>query len=247
MADLDLIAKPPLRDAPAFVETETARAIIMSLNITLAMAPSAATFIAGAPGVGKTMALRHFADVTAGVHMVTAVKGEGQPYAFAQTLCGRFDVGHRGVGLFDMRRDLMAKLGQSARMLIVDEAQHLAADTLEWLRGLHDAAGLALALGGHLELAAAIGGHPQLDSRMVAPQRLVRVDDADVRALALLHGIADAASFKHLDKASRLPGRLRNVANVARLAALNVREGEPITADAVRSAAARLGLVAGVR
>lgn len=68
-----------VRRAPGdWVETETAREILRSLDLVRAADDPAMTMIAGAPGIGKTIAAKRFcSDVGHDAVYIQAARGEG--------------------------------------------------------------------------------------------------------------------------------------------------------------------------
>lgn len=233
------------------VETETSRDICRSLQ--LALSTRGATMIAGQSGVGKTTAINSFCDDLRGtqgsqVLRLTITSGMGSPWWVAQELLTAWGM--------DLRRDAggmdgaFAKLinmmpGNDVQMILVDEAQylnhrakrtHVRGAGFEWLRGLSEAAGVALVFSGDLALTQGIDLFPQLRSRMVRPVIIERSTPGDVLALAASYGIADAATLKGLTGIARKAGTLRNVGNVLRMANLFAGD-EPMTGAHVAAAA----------
>src|SRR5690606_28627161 len=108
----------------------------------------AVTMIAGAPGVGKTLALQHFVATEGHDALYASVaQGEGKPFCIAVSLLRLFWDDVRGMSLAHARGRLAGYIGKG-RVLVVDEAQYLTAEGAEWLRALAETAGCDLVLCG---------------------------------------------------------------------------------------------------
>lgn len=224
------VPRTPPPEPGAFVETETARDILRSLE--LALATAGATMIAGRPGVGKTSALDRFhADRRGEVLRITATAGMASPWWMATELLKGWGVDPRrdGGGLETAFAQLARYVPANGyRMILVDEAQYLdqrsrRADQgagFEWLRGLTEKAGIALALAGDLALSGGIERFPQLRSRMVRPVVIDRVTPRDVAGVAASYGVTGPIEMKALMAVARKAGALRNVGNVLKLASI---------------------------
>ena len=242
----------PSRYPDWFVETPTGQDIMRSLRIPQAMEGGAATMIAGAPGVGKTQALKAFStDPASNATYVQAIMGEPSPYALAIGIlraCGHYVGEFPGCGVTELRQKVSWFVGQG-RTLIVDEAQYLDAPTkngprgaaLEWLRGVAETTGCHLVLAGDLKLERAVARFPQLMSRMRRPVVVKRCAKGDVAAVAGKAGVTDPAAIDVLAAVARRDGALRTVDNVLRVARLFAGEA-PVQGAHVKAAVADLGL-----
>lgn len=224
---------PPPREMRApggFTETETAQDILRSLSLVRELGGATMTMIAGAPGAGKTQAVRHFADKHGhDCIYLSAVCGEGTPWNFAHSLSRHWGAGAPDFGTVEEARVRFAACIGRDCLLIVDEAQYLhqknrrtgkTGEALEWLRGMAETGGFPLVLCGDLTLVQAVAAMPQLQSRMRRPVILDGVKAADVEAIARAHGLAEPDALRALTAVARQRGGLRNVENVLRLAGL---------------------------
>jgi DNA transposition AAA+ family ATPase len=229
-------AAPAAPPAPGgFVKTGTAEEVLRSLRLLTALPGPAITMIAGAPGVGKTRALRAFAEEEPGALIHTAAAGEGRPWNLACGLMARINDRPNGRDLTASRRSLAEALGPRT-VLIVDEAQALEMrrgkeainrDALEWLRALAEEGGFALALCGDLALASAVRAVPQLQSRLRRPVVIRAVAKEDAGALAAAAAVTDRKALALLEAVAMQRGGLRNVENVLRLARIYAGGGRP--------------------
>lgn len=216
---------------PDFVETPTGAKIIAALRY--AQSARTITVIYGAPGVGKTKALRKYKRAASSVWIVT-----GDPM-LAQ-LGALLDRIATVLGIQDARRDpaslrkaIIAKLMGSGGLLIVDEAQHLTDKAIEGVRSIHDAVnedvedgdmGLGAALVGNVSLYARIFGKgrghdfSQVTSRIGKTVRIERVQDGDVRVIAAAFGLTGADELEAVREIARRPGGLRLVEKVVQQA-----------------------------
>lgn len=110
MAELKLISPGGAPPAPGrFIETRTAEAILHSLRVVHQGGGQCVGLIAGAPGVGKTEAIRRFKAATPGVFIQRAVEGEGGAHHLAQELWLMLDPpdGDMPKGLAALRRRIV--------------------------------------------------------------------------------------------------------------------------------------------
>ena len=208
--------------APGYIETPTARRIAAAL--AYAQMAGDMALVCGGAGRGKTMAARQYSATRPETWLTTAT-----PAARALGPCLNRVAAAGGVrpgGVRDAARTesaLLERLAESRGLLIVDEAQHLDNQALEGLRGLHDAAGIGVALLGSTAVDArtAAPDAAQIRSRIGRRVRLGRTPQADVDAILAawkLNGDADIRAAA-LSIASRA-GALRGLTKALCLAAL---------------------------
>jgi DNA transposition AAA+ family ATPase len=139
----------------------------------------------GAAGIGKTTAIRSYAEIRPSVILIE-VDRTYTTLALMRELhrkCG-FD----GSGsLHSIMADLITKLKSSQRLIIIDEAEHLPARALDILRSLYDKTGIGIMLVGLEQLIANLRGvkydFRQLYSRVNLAIRLEECSDDDVAKL----------------------------------------------------------------
>lgn len=168
-----------------FISTPTARRIIETCALAHAMIDI--HIVVGEAGLGKTMALREYAEQQANVILIE-VDPTYTAKVLLQTLCDKLGLtcGKTNHAMMDA---ICQKLRGSERLLIVDEAELLRHQPLEILRRIHDKAGIGIVLAGMPRLRAnlrgARGEYRQLYSRVGMQLDLkTRLPDEDIAALA---------------------------------------------------------------
>lgn len=252
-------APPPLR-ADGFVMTPTAQDVFTSLRLLEVLDGPAMTMIAGAPGTGKTRAIRAFEadandEVPSGrprVLLLTVCSGLGAPRdvirALARTWMPHDRLDNRSLNAL---HDFVLECICDLYLLIFDGAQHLMQQDLrktkrggtglEWVRSFCDATGCKVAFVGDRRLAEEMTQHPQITSRLRRPVHLARANPEDVDALLSSARIEDDAAHSALRAVASLAGGLRNVETTLQLARLMHGPGR-IGGRQVADAIAELGL-----
>jgi hypothetical protein len=232
MPEVVKFEKPPepLAGPDGFIRTETSDDILRSLSLIRSINGPAMTMISGAPGIGKTETLRHYErqNRETAVH-VSIAKGEGNPFHVATVILGLFERYQKyGTDLTMLRQKLARYLGRSA-VLLVDEAQNLfqrhklsgtKGSAFGWLVAASEEGGFDLVFCGDLTLPSIMMEFPHLQSRMRRPVLIKSASRADVAAIAAQEGLAEAVEVDLLAAVAGLPGGLRNVENVIRMAAI---------------------------
>lgn len=142
--------KPPSARRPSagfgFAETEVAKRIMAVID--LARSEGQIVAITGNPGVGKTLALRNYAETRPDTVLATMSPDTGKPKACVQEIL--FAMGREFSQKSDanMRREIASDLRDFSKILIVDDCQDPLGPTLEVLRRIHDDSGHGLAPAG---------------------------------------------------------------------------------------------------
>lgn len=229
---------------PEWVETPTARRVLAGL--TYAQMAGDVAVVYGGAGCGKTVAARRYAAEHPNVWVATmtaSTRAWGPCLARVALACG---LRSRQALAWRLEAELLEKLAGTRGLLLVDEAQHLELRALEGLRGLHDAAGVGLALvGNEMVYARLTGGRraadfAQLYSRIGKRVRLVRPTQADVARLLSAWKVRGTAEREELLGIARSPGGLRSVVKCLRLASL-IAEGSRVRVSHIRAAWRDLG------
>lgn len=142
--------------------------------------------VCGEAGAGKTEAVRNYSKRQTGVILIEAHLG--------YTARNLFQELHRAVGydgvpgsINRLFNDVVEKLRDSGRLIIIDEAEHLPYKALELLRRVHDKAGIGVVLVGMPRLVANLRGkkgeYAQLYSRVGAYRNVDALTLDDVRQL----------------------------------------------------------------
>ncbi len=196
--------------------------------------------IIGESGTGKTTGLKNYASSMPHTWMMTLtpVRGEQGPFMIELSVTmgdrseysyrrGRYTAAKRAMEQVEKCQLLAKEDGEGKCLLIVDEAHHLSADSLEELRGIHDRTGIAVALAGNRALKRRTVPFVQLESRIGIQIALPNADPGDVKALIEAHGISDQGIKRYLNFQANQPGALRNVASAIRIAREIAGEEEP--------------------
>ena len=241
---LDLRAKrssladrmPP---APEWVETPTATRILGCLSYAQMAADIAIVY--GGAGLGKSKAAARYQELNPQVWVATMTAGGRSMAGCLERVamaCGLRSVNMRS---WRLEAEIVDRIRGTHGLLIVDEAQHLDTRALEVLRGLHDQAGIGLALmGNELLYARLTGGRrsaefAQLFSRVGKRVRLSQPTQVDVDAILKAWSISGARERVQALDISRKPGGLRGLTKALRLASM-MAEGKTVAAGHLKSA-----------
>lgn len=248
MAQIVRLEKPQVRgpNPDGFILTETAEDIFRSLALVRSINGPAMTMISGAPGVGKTEALRQFERerVETAIH-ISIAKGEGNPFHVAALVFDQFlrPTQASGLSLTSLRQTMGRYLSRD-RILMVDEAQHLyqrhkesktIGSAFGWLVAASEESGFDLVLCGDLTLSSIIAEFPIVQTRVRRPVVIKSAARADVAAMAAVEGLGGEVEVNLLTSVAGLIGGLRNVENVLRMAVIFAGKG-PLTAAHLKAA-----------
>lgn len=209
--------------APEYVATPSAAAFTDVLRYAQIMPDI--SVICGGAGIGKTTAARRYAAENPHVHIVTVHPSASSVYPFlglvSESLGIEEKVQTRYFGAIGR------KLQDRQALLIVDEAQHLGASSLEQLRSLHDIHGVGIALLGNETVYARLEGgkreasFAQLFSRVgfKATQKSPRAED--ICALLKAWEVTDSNELKYLKAIASKPGALRVLTKTLQLASVH--------------------------
>lgn len=141
----------------------------------------------GDAGVGKTRGLKYYAEDNPDVIYIEVIPGMTTKKLMEKL---HEDAGYNGQGaIYDMFTDVVGRLRDSGRLVIVDEAENLPYTGLELLRRLYDIARIGVLLVGMPELISNLRGNKgeyrQLYSRIAVHARIPSMKETpeDVQAL----------------------------------------------------------------
>ena len=227
-------------EAPAFIETATARQIFKTLEF--AQIANCMATVYGASGVGKTKAVQEFKKRNANVWLVTSSPSRASLseilYEIALEL-GINDVPRRK-GM--LARLIEKKLENTKGLLIIDEADHLTYEALEELRLLPEKVEIGLVLVGNDKVYSRMKGgiHPaheyaRLWSRNSKPTSIQKNKQADTKAVATAWGLnEDEEALKVMQSITETGGGLRILTQTLRLAGMVAKgTNSLITADLI--------------
>lgn len=209
---------------PEWVETDTSQAVTKTL--LFAQHTASISVVYGGAGVGKTTAIRRYAEANPNVWIMT-----GSPYAGA--MAGALEDVAQALGLKELSnrpsqvaREIVRRLTGTRGLLVVDEAQHLNVQALECMRALHDAAGVGLVLCGNEAVYSRLTGgsrkatFAQLFSRIGRRLHLTMPTDADVDAILTAWQVSGRKEREFALQVASLPGGLRGLMQTIRQASL---------------------------
>lgn len=221
------------RDAKLIETAPSTQRVLNTLRAAHALRSMA--LIIGPTGTGKSAAVRHYAkgklvtpfgDST--MRVMTAEPATGDVRAFlielAVTFGDRSEFSYRRGAYLAAKRagERIGQLVADARpepcLLIIDDAQHLGAASLEQLRSLHERFGLGVALVGSPTAAGKVAPIGALASRIGITVVLSAADAADIDAIAESQGVTDKAARRFLRQRGAQPGALHNVVNIIEFA-----------------------------
>ena len=134
-----------------WADTETAQDIRRSLDLVQASERPSLTMIAGAPGTGKTSAVRRFCEAQGeNALFIQAARGESTAWNFAHALANLWGYAKPTFNCHFEARDKIANYIGPGYVLVVDEAQYLhqrnlksgqTGEAFEWLRATAETGG----------------------------------------------------------------------------------------------------------
>jgi DNA transposition AAA+ family ATPase len=210
-----------------FVMTPTATRILTTLEHAQFLPD--VVVIAGEPGTGKTRSIKEYAATHPNVLHLTGQPATKTAFQVLDALGNALNVTETTVQR--ITRGVIAKLKNTQGLLIYDEAQNLSPEAIDQLRSFHDLAGVGLVLAGHPAVWAKIDGGSRgsklanLHSRVGMNVNIPRLQKEDLEAVLDGIGIADAQQRKLLKRIASLPGALRALDKVVRMARM-LADGE---------------------
>jgi DNA transposition AAA+ family ATPase len=230
-------------NAPEYFESETGTTIINHIKTAHALQDMLAIF--GAPGVGKTTAIRWYQKAYTNVWVVTFSPAITGTIPVCQEIAEA--VGAERPNQVQGARRVLASLHkvfrESKGLSIVDEAHHLSTTALDTIRSLHDATGIAIALVGGVELQTKIQAMPQLHRRIGLRLYVTKVLPADVDALLDAWNLTKKETRKFLADVAKGPGALGGVTKTLRLASMVAASaGAELTLEHIKNAAETLAM-----
>ena len=211
--------------APDFVMTNIAKNIISSLRYAQMSDGDGMTVIMGAPGVGKSVAVKEYAKkpntwlVIASPSITGLV---GFFYELAMTL---------GIENAPRRKDSLChaicnRLAGTKGLIVIDEADHLQLEVIEELRVMQQKVGVGLALVGNPTIYGKMVGDSRkvdlsrLESRISKKLSIPKVNAGDINAIATAWGLTTALEMDLINKIAGKRGQLRKLSHTLRYASM---------------------------
>lgn len=234
--------------AGEFLETPTAGKIMRLIDFCQSNGDLG--LIVGAPGIGKTTALRYYAHTRPGIRYIVMNPSSGSVTAALTMVCAAFDAlpERTRAELHEIICHRLRLLdGRDDPILLIDEAQHLNDQALDQLRCIHDETKLAMVFAGNATLKSRfnntrVAAFAQFTSRVGMRLMLDRPTQEDVAVLCRTWGVAGAREAAFLEHHAMGAGGLRIVAKIINAAVCGLKGPESIRLDHLQSAADMLGV-----
>ena len=144
---------------PDFVETSVSRTVTNA--IAYAHLRGTVAVVYGDAGVGKTFAVREYMKRNSLALGITISPTYASVTGVNELIAEQLGVRERGDR--KITREIVAKLRNSGRVLVIDEAQHLTVRALNHLRCVSDESGIGIALVGNEEIYSKLRGSGKAD------------------------------------------------------------------------------------
>ena len=166
-----------------FVETNVAKNIFDIAKICHVNSEIGVCY--GKAGLGKTVAVTEYAKQNTDVILIEADLGFTAKILFTEI---HKRLGLEGAGnVYTLMLEIIQKLKNSNRLIIIDEAEHLPYKALELLRRIYDKAGVGILLVGMPKLVANLRGqkgqYEQLYSRVGVSKEVNPLDSTDIQKI----------------------------------------------------------------
>lgn len=222
-----------------FVKTSTALRVLETARICHLDAEIGVCY--GPAGIGKTEAAKEYARQNPDVILIEADLGHTARVLFSEL---HRKVGYDGFGtVHAMFTDVVERLKDSGRLVIVDEAENLPYRALELLRRVYDKAGVGILLIGMPRLIANLRGrrgeYAQLYSRVGIATRLntLRPEDTKLLVQALIPQVDSLGPVYHETSQGNTRTLCKLISRSARVAEIN---DTTLTPEVVRETAKML-------
>ncbi len=193
--------------------------------------------IAGASGVGKTMALRDFQRGNPAVWYCQFSRDTRSVYSILSEVAVAVGIQEVPARPDVIRREIVGRVERTRGVILCDEAQHLPSDGFEAIRTLHDRAGVGVVFAGHLDLMDKIARLPQVAGRISAPLIIKGAKPSDADALFVAWGLDCRRSRDFLRAFAGRATGLRRIAKAVELALIFASgENAPLSFDHVNRA-----------
>lgn len=226
--------------APGFIETRTARAVIETLTYAQVLPEMAIVNLAS--GMGKSAAAEHFRATRPHVWLATMSPYTKTVYGMLSEIA--IEIGAKATNTISLHRKIGEQLAKAPQsLLIIDEAQNLVDAAVDQLRLYLDKFGCGIVLLGNEEIYRRFSGsgdgpaYAQIKARIGKRLRRTKPFPEDIAALLDGWRIDDPATRNFLTGVGMKPGALRQIDKTCKLAGLLAAgEGEAMAEKHVRAA-----------
>lgn len=201
---------------PSYVPTKVSKAVINAISYSHIQGKIAVVY--GDAGVGKTMAINQYCKENSLAIKITISPSYASMSGVNELIADKLGVRERVSR--KIYAEIISKLKDSGRVIIIDEAQHLTVRTLNHLRCMADESGVGITLVGNDEVYTKLKGSgradfAQLFSRIGMRKQVMTntLSKEDIRAVFSAVG-NDEESQDILFKISRTSYGLRGAVNV---------------------------------
>lgn len=201
---------------PSFVETRVSKAVMNAIAYSHIQGKIAVVY--GDAGVGKTVAINRYCQENSLAIKITISPSYASMSGVNELIADKLGVRERVSR--KIYAEIISKLKDSGRVIIIDEAQHLTVRTLNHLRCMADESGVGITLVGNDEVYTKLKGSgradfAQLFSRIGMRKQVMTstLSKEDVRAVFSAVG-SDEESQDILFKISRTSYGLRGAVNL---------------------------------
>lgn len=181
--------------------------------------------ISAPPGCSKTATATQYAATHAQVFQVTCKPSTRGVNTLLIAILGAMGERDAKGTPQALSARVTARVRNANALILIDEAQHLSAQALDEIRGIHDDTGCGVALIGDETLLASLRKYPQLYSRFGIRHTQNRPLVEDITAIAVAWGIRNGAELAFLHDIGRKTGALRAMTKTIRLAIRGARAG----------------------
>ena len=211
--------------APDFVMTNIAQKIIHSLQYAKMSNGDGMTVIMGAPGVGKSVAVKEYAKKP-NTWLVIASPSITGLVGFFYELAMELGIENPPRRKDSLCHAIRHRLEGTKGLIVIDEADHLQLEVIEELRVMQQKVGVGLALVGNPTIYGKMVGDSRkvdlsrLESRISKKLSIPKVNKSDITAIASAWGLTTDLEMALVNKIAGKRGQLRKLSHTLRYASM---------------------------